>query len=404
MEQGERYDPRLSEWVQALASAPHPQQHYHDKARDVRAERSPDGVVWLYRHDDILAINRHPAVTGTGGRGGSFGNDNPLIPLEIDGEDHKKWRRLLDPMFAPKRVALLEDSVRQLARELIDGFLPRGEAELYEDFCVPLPCLTFLRLVGAPVSDLDFFLEFKDGVIHPHGDTMEEMQANMAVAGAKILEYFLGFLAEKRKTAERDDDIIASLIKSEVDGEPLSDLQLVNILFLLMFAGLDTVTSSMSLAFAWLGQHPSERDRLVDDKSLIPAAVEEIMRYESPVPAGMRYAEEDIDLGDGLVIKAGEAIHASWAAANVDPTFYDDPLTTNFDRARKDHMVFASGTHRCLGSHLARLEMRLALEELLDRIPNYSVRPDDSLVYDNISVRMVKQLPITFPVPAVAGS
>lgn len=404
MDQGERYDPRLSEWVQALADAPHPQDHYHAKARDVRAERAPDGVVWLYRHDDILRINRHPDVTGTGGRGGSFGNDNPLIPLEIDGEEHAKWRRILDPLFAPKRVALLEDSVRQLARELIDGFLPRGEAELYRDFCVPLPCLTFLRLVGAPTSDLDFFLEFKDGVIHPHGDTMEEVQANMAVAAGKIYEYFVGFLAEKRKTADQDDDVIANLIKSEVDGAPLTDLHLVNILFLLMFAGLDTVTSSMSLAFAWLGQHPDERDRLVDDRSLIPGAVEEIMRYESPVPAGFRYAEADIDLGDGLVIKKGEAIHASWSAANVDPTFFDDPLTVDFRRGRKDHMVFASGTHRCLGSHLARLEMRLAVEELLGRIPNYTVADDDSLVYDNVAVRMVKRLPITFPVPAVAGS
>jgi cytochrome P450 len=404
MEQGERYDPRLSEWVQALASAPHPQQHYFDKAKDVRAERAPDGVVWLYRHDDIIAVNRHPEVTGTGGRGGSFGNDNPLIPLEIDGADHAKWRRILDPLFAPKKVMLLEDSVRQLARELIDGFLPSGEAELYNDFCVPLPCLTFLRLVGAPVEDLDFFLEFKDGVIHPQGDTKEEVEANMVVAAGKIYEYFVGLLADKRKTAAQDDDVIANLIRSEVDGEPLTDLHLVNILFLLMFAGLDTVTSSLSLAFAWLGQNPAERDRLVNDRSLIPAAVEEIMRYESPVPAGFRYAEADIDLGDGLVIKAGEAIHASWSAANVDPNHYDDPLKVDFGRGRKDHMVFASGTHRCLGSHLARLEMRLAIEELLDRIPNYTVADDDSLVYDNVAVRMVKRLPITFPVPAVAGS
>jgi cytochrome P450 len=404
MEQGERYDPRASEWVQALQSVPHPQRFYHDKAQDVRAERAPDGAVWLYRHNDILAINRHPAVLGTGGHGSQFGNDNPLIPLEIDGEDHGKWRRLLDPLFAPKRVALLEDSVRQLARELIDGFLPKGEAELYKDFCVPLPCLTFLRLVGAPVNDLDFFLEFKDGVIHPQGATKEEMQANMVVAAGKIYEYFVGFLADKRKNADHQDDVIANLIKSEVDGEPMSDLNLVNILFLLLFAGLDTVTSAMSLVFAWLGQHPAERDRLVADRSLIPAAVEEIMRYESPVPSGIRYAAEDIDLGGGLVIKTGEAIHAIWAAANVDPTFYDDPLTANFDRARKDHMVFASGTHRCLGSHLARLELRLAVEELLERIPNYSVAPEDWLIYDNVAVRMVKRLPITFPVPAVAGS
>ncbi len=187
--------------------------------------------------------------------------------------------------------------------------------------------MTFLRLVGAPVEDMDFFLEFKEGVVHPQGETTEEIDANMAAAGGKLMEYFVGFLAEKRKNADKDDDIIANLIKSEIDGQPLAEFDLVNILFLLMFAGLDTVTSSMSCIFAWLGQHPEERKRLVEDPSLIPAAVEELMRYESPVPAGMRYAEEEIDLGDGLVIKAGEEINAFWAAANVDPTFYDDPLT-----------------------------------------------------------------------------
>jgi len=120
------------------------------------------------------------------------------------------------------------------------------------------------------------------------------------------------------------------------------------------------------------------------------------MRYESPVPSGMRYADqEDIDLGDGLVIHKGEAMHPVWAAANVDPNAFDDPMTVDFGR-RANHIVFASGTHRCLGSHLARLEMRLAVEELLKRIPDYSVAPGEDLVYDNISVRNVTYLPVTF--------
>ncbi len=401
MDQAGRYDPRVVAFTQSLKDEPHPQDVYYDKAKNVRAERA-DGAVLLYRHDDILRVNRHPGVLGTGGRGGTFGNDNPLIPLEIDGEDHKKWRRILDPMFAPKQVARLEDSVRRLAAELIERFLPAGHADLYTDFCVPLPCLTFLRIIGAPETDLDFFLEFKDGVVHPKGNSVEELDANMAAAGAKLLEYFVGFLAEKRKTADRYDDVIAQLIRSEIDGEPLPDADLVNILFLFMFAGLDTVTSAMSLILAWLGEHPAERERLVKDRSLVPGAVEEIMRYESPVPAGVRYAVQDIDLGDGLVIHSGEAIHAVWAAANVDPTFHDDPLTVDFARGRTNHMVFASGTHRCLGSHLARLELRIAVNEILDRIPDYAVGPKESLIFNNVAVRMVSALPITFPVSAVS--
>jgi cytochrome P450 len=398
MDQATRYDPRVSGLGPRVKSLAHPQAVYYDKAGNVRAEYI-DGALHLYRHHDILTINRHPAVLGNGGKGGSFGHDARLIPLEIDGEDHKKWRRLLDPMFSPKQVARLEGQVRQLARELIDAFAARGTAELYKEFCEPLPCLTFLRLVGAPVEDLDFFLEFKEGVVHPKGETTEEIDANMAAAGGRLMEYFVGFLAEKRKTAHTQDDVIANLIKAEVDGQPLAEFDLVNILFLFMFAGLDTVTSSMSCIFAWLGQHPEERKRLAEDATLIPAAVEELLRYESPVPSGMRYTTEDIDLGDGLIIRSGEDINAFWAAANVDPTFYDDPLTVRLDRGRKDHMVFATGTHRCLGSHLARLELRLAVEEFLKRVPDYTV-DEDALRYDNIAVRAVENLRISFPVDA----
>ncbi|CAM3131813.1 cytochrome P450 [Mycobacterium colombiense] len=396
MTQATRFDPRVQGLGVQLKSVAEPQGVYHDKAKNIRAEYI-DGALHLYRHDDILTINRHPAVLGNGGRGGTFGHGAKLIPLEIDGEDHRKWRRLLDPMFAPKRVALLEAQVRELARELIDRFVSNGKAELSEDFCVPLPCLTFLRLVGAPVSDLDFFLEFKKGVLHPEGDTVEEIEANMAVAGGKLVEYFVGFLSDKRKTAHEQDDVIAKLITAEVDGEPISDADLINILFLLMFAGLDTVTCSMACIFTWLGRHPEERKRLVEDPSLIPAAVEELLRYESPVPSGIRYPQEDIDLGDGLVVRAGDEISAFWATANVDPTHFDNSLAVKLDRGRKDHMVFASGTHRCLGSHLARLELRLAVEELLQRIPEYSIDVD-GLVFDNRAVRTIENIQISFPV------
>lgn len=395
MTQATKFDPRLAPITQHVKSMASPQAFYSEKAGVVRAERV-NGVVTLYRFDDIIKVNRHPAILGNGGQGGSFGNDNPLIPLEIDGEDHKKWRKLLDPIFGPKQMAPLEAQIRTLAGELIDDFTSRGEADLHDEFCVPLPSLTFLRLVGAPIEDLDFFIDFKNGVIHPEGDTVEEMEANMAVAGGKLLEYFVKFLAERRQDTEQKDDVIAVLLRSEVDGNPIEELDLLNIMFLLMFAGLDTVTSSLSCIFAWLGQHPEERDRLVADRSLLPAAIEEIVRYESPVPSGQRFATEDIDLGDGLVIKAGEAIHAIWAAANVDPTHYDNPLEVDFSRGRAPNMVFASGTHRCLGSHLARMELRTALDEILNRIPDFAVSEPEELMYDNVSVRTVTKLPVSF--------
>lgn len=396
MTETERFDPRLCELNALVRTMADPQTLYSERARTVRAERA-NGVVTLYCYDDIVRVNRHPDTLGTGGRGPNFGSGNPLIPLEIDGAEHRKWRRLLDPIFGPKQVTRLQDSVRDLAGELIDNFAMSGSAELHDSYCVPLPCLIFLRLVGAPVEDLDFFLEFKEGVLHPRGDTMEELEANVAVAAGKLIEYFTRFLAQRRAEGG-GEDIIGILIRSEVEGQPLTDAELLNIMFLLMFAGLDTVTGSLSCIFAWLGRHPKERDRLVADPSLIPAAVEELLRFESPVPSGIRYAEADIDLGDGLVIKAGEAIHAIWAAANVDPAAYPNPLEVAFDRGRVNHIAFASGTHRCLGSHLARMELRIAVAELLARIPDFVVDVD-GLTYDNSAVRVVGWVPITFTAP-----
>ena len=396
MTQATRYDPRLAPLTLQVKDMREPQPIYYQKAADVRAERVEPGVVTLYRLADIVTVNRHPAVTGTGGRGGTFGNEGKLIPLEIDGEEHRAWRRVLDPMFSPKKIAYLEDQVRTLARELIAEFRGSGRTELHDSYCEPLPCLTFLRLVGAPVKDLDFFLEFKDGVVHPKGETLEEINANMAISAGKIYEYFVGFLAERRAEADEKDDVISTLIRSKVDGRPITDEELVNVMFLFMFAGLDTVTSSMSCIFGYLGSHPEERDKLVADPSLIPAAVEELLRYESPVPSGLRYAEEDIDLGEGLVIHAGEAIHAVWASANVDPNAFPDPLTVNLQRGRTNHIVFASGTHRCLGSHLARLELRIAVEELLAAIPDYTIDSSEPLEYNNIAVRSATRLPIAF--------
>ncbi len=387
-----RFDPRVSGLSQQVKNLAEPQHVYFEKARDVRSEYI-DGALHLYRHEDILAINKHQDVLGNGGRGGSFGHDGRLIPLEIDGPDHKKWRRLLDPLFAPKRVQHLEDSVRRLAGDLIGSAQGAGGAELYRTFCTPLPCQTFLGLVGAPLSDLDFFLEFKEGVIHPKGETTEEIDANMAMAGGKLLEYFNGFLADKRARADKDDDVIAELIRAEVDGAPLAELDLINILFLLMFAGLDTVTASLSCLIAWLGRHPEHRRTLVESPDLLVPAIEELMRFESPVPSGMRYTERDVDLGDGLVVPEGEQINAIWAAANVDPTYHEDPLRVDFHRERTAHMTFASGVHRCLGSHLARLELRIALQEILTRIPDYEVDVD-ALTYDNIAVRAVTNLPV----------
>lgn len=389
----EPFDFRLSEYARITEPMASPQAYLADKVANTRFERIEDGVVYLYRHNDIIKVNRHPKMLGLGGRGSSFGAPMPLIPLEIDGAEHVKWRKVLDPLFAPKQVARLEGAVRDLTAELVDGFAGEEVVEMFSRFCVPLPCVTFLRLFGAPVEDLEFFLEYKENMIRPEGDTQEAKMAVMQESGAKIIAYFAE-LVNKRRSEPPRDDVLGALMAAEVDGAPVNDLDLVNIIMLLMFAGLDTVTSSLSLMIDWLARNPAQRQRVVADPSLARGLIEELLRYESPVPIGTRYPTEDIDLGDGLVVKAGEVIVASWATANLDPAVYSDPLRVDIDRARHTHIAFASGTHRCLGSHLARLELRMAIEELHNRMPEYSIEPGAEVRYVSVPVRAAEYLPL----------
>jgi cytochrome P450 len=356
-----------------------------------------DGVTNLFRWEDITRINRHPAVLGQGGSGVTLGSARPLIPNDIDGPIHARWRALLDPMFAPKVVARWEQSFRDLAGELLDRFPAAEKIELNSAYCTPLPSRMFLNILGAPQDDLAFFLEFKDGVLRPEGKTAEEVVSNSNKAGAKLNAYFATMLAQRRAEPEPRDDLIGALMSAELDGEPLTEEQITDILYVMMLAGLDTVTATLTLIFSWLARHPDVRARIVADPSLIPGAVEDIMRFETPVPAVNRHPQEDIDLGDGLIVRKGETLHCLVAAANVDAAAFPDPLTVDIERPRRTHIAYASGTHRCLGSHLARLELRVAVEELLRRHPDFELDAGDPPRYHNVVIRMATRLPVTFP-------
>jgi cytochrome P450 len=170
----------------------------------------------------------------------------------------------------------------------------------------------------------------------------------------------------------------------------------IDITFLLVLAGLDTVTASLSCMVDWLARHPAERDRLVAEPSLLPTAIEELMRVQTPVVAGSRHATTDFEVA-GVEVKAGDELRVVWAAADMDPEAFPEPTKVDFGRANNRHIAFASGFHRCLGSHLARLELRVALDALHRRIPDYRPDPDRSPGYlNNAAVRCVDPLPLVF--------
>jgi cytochrome P450 len=351
-----------------------------------------DGLVMISRHEDVMHALRHPELFSSNMDAIDIGNIRPLIPLQVDPPDHVKFRRLLDPLFSPKETAKLEPEVRRLVNELIDGFEAAGECEFSGQFAIPLPCTVFLALLGLPLADLDLFLRFKNAIIRPVGADGDEARRIQRAAGQEIYAYFQSVVDARR--AEPRDDLISGFIAAEVDGARLTDNDILDICYLFLLAGLDTVTASLTCAVAYLANHPDRRDAIAADVALVPAAVEELLRWESIVPAVPRVAMTDIEVS-GETIRAGESVMCMIGAANIDPGEFPDADVVDLERPGNRHLAFGGGVHRCLGSHLARLEMRVALEELHRRLPGYTIKSGETPLY-TMGIRAVEYLPLVF--------
>ena len=363
----------------ARASA-EPMSMYVQRAARCPVERISDEFVVLLRMADILYVNKHHDVEQASKY---LGSSRPAIPLGLDGAEHRKYRRLLDPVFTAKRVAPLAGNVRALADEMIDTFVAEGEVHAYERWCEPLPSTIFLSILGLPLADLDDFLHFKSLILGNEFATLafDEAMARRQDAVVWIHDYYNRLLDNRLGADDPGDDLLGWLLTTEVEGERLHREDLLDILGLLMIAGLDTVAASLACFLSYLARHPDDRRRLVADPSLWPSAIEELMRYESPVTDGGRIALTDLDLPSGEHVTAGTKMGISWHAANLDPDAFADPLTVDFERTPNPHIGFASGFHRCLGSHLARMEMQVALEVWHRRIPDYEITTGSDITY-----------------------
>jgi cytochrome P450 len=361
--------------------------------------RTEMGGTMIARHVDVEFALRHADVFSSDMEAISIGNVRPLIPLQINPPDHVKYRRLLDPLFAPKQVALLENDVRKLSNQLIDDFVDAGECEFNRAFAIPLPCTVFLRLLGLPLEDLDLFLELKDDIIRPGGTSGarsdEEFTQVQAETGQRIYAYFEKVLDERQRQPQ--DDLLSGFLEAEVDDHRLTREDILDICYLFLLAGLDTVTASVGCMVSYLAQHPEQRDRLVDDPSLIPCAVEELLRWETPVPGVPRVVAEDVELS-GQRLEAGERCTVLIGSANIDESEFPEPDRVDFERPANRHLAFGGGVHRCLGSHLARLELRVALETIHERIPDYAIKPGETPKY-SMGIRAVEYLPLVFTPP-----
>lgn len=354
-----------------------------------------NGFYSVLRMDDIITLTRSKAVRQATR---FLGSTRPAIPLGLDGHEHLRYRRLLDPVFTMKRVAPLEKNIRALASELIDRFIDAGRVDAYDAWCERLPSTIFLSIMGLPMKDLDDFLRFKNRTLSPRPEeaiSEQEYTSRRHEAAEWLHDYFHRDLDVREQEGTPRDDMIGWLLTSEVGGARLSREEVLDIIGLLMIAGLDTVAASLACMLSYLARHPGQRARILANPEILPTAVEELMRFESPVAEGFRRVTEDVELPSGTTLPAGAYVHVSWSAANLDPDFFDDPLEVDLWRTPNRHIAFASGFHRCLGSHLARLELQTAMAVWHERLPDYRVEAGTKLVY-SANPRAPHSLPLVW--------
>ena len=330
------------------------------------------GKFWaLTRHADVLAVSKDPASFCSSQGVLMADRDRTVVAadsiLYVDPPTHARYRKLVSAGFTSRRVAALEEQVRRLAREVLEAIDPTDEVDLVDAVAAPLPLLVIADLLGVPASDRDQFRIWSDAVMEAASQITDEN----ALLALELMDYFTKALAE-RANAPRDD-LLSVLVNAEVDGDRLALGEQIGFCMSLLVAGNETTRSAISGGLVALAEHPDQRSRLAGDPALLPIAVEEVLRWVTPISAMARTATADTVIGDEKV-SAGDYVVMVYLSANRDEAVFGaDAAAFDITRVSNPHLTFGIGEHFCLGASLARLETRVLLEELLSRWPSYAV-------------------------------
>jgi cytochrome P450 len=310
-------------------------------------------------------------------------------PITSDPPVHTWARKLILPVFSVNAVSKYEEETRELCRNLIDGFIANGRADGAGDYAQQIPPRVIASMLGMPQDMAEEFTGWVRGFLEL-GLTNPELREQ---SGRSIFEYVIGQVAERKE--KPGDDIISYLLKQEVDGAPVPEPHIVGTCFLLIVAGIDTTWSSIGSAIWHLAQHPEDRKRLINEPELMPNAIEELLRAYSPVTMA-RYVAQDTEYA-GCPIPEGSKVLMNFPAANRDPEVFHDPDQVILDREKNPHIAFGVGIHRCAGSNLARMEMKVAIEEWLRRIPDFELENPEAVTWAGGQVRGPRQMGIVWP-------
>ncbi|MGH9112822.1 MAG: cytochrome P450 [Acidimicrobiales bacterium] len=356
------------------------------------SDKNPTRTVWfLLRHDDIHRALQEPDLFSSRSVVPFTDENHRWIPEELDPPEHAKYRQPLNPLFSPSRVEAMEPEIRAFCVELVDGLAAKGSCDLLADFARLFPTTIFIRLMGLPVSEAEQFLRWAHELMH----TKPDADPDGAIRGGAMTSImrYLGSLIAARQ-AEPLDDIVGHLVTSTIDGRALTMEELLETCFLLCMAGLDTVAGMLTYTFKHLVEHPEHQELVRSRPEVIGDVIEECLRMYAIVTTS-RVVTRDVEFA-GCPMKAGDRIVTPTASANRDPAAFERADAFVADRNPNRHIAFGAGPHRCVGSHLARLELRIAVEEWHQRIPTYRIA-DGAVIEQHVGgVAGIDVLPITW--------
>ncbi len=359
------------------AGDPHP--HFTWMREHAPVYRDPSSDLWaLARHADIMFASKSPELFSSAG--GSR-PDSPPIPSMINLDDplHKRRRNLVNRGFTPRRVADHEPVIRALCTGLIDRAVERGRFDFVKDVAAPLPMIVIGDMLGVEPEDRDTLLRWSDDLLLGVSATASpEAVENAAKAFEEYARYALRVIEDRRARPPRED-LISVLVHAEIDGEKLDDEALVQETLLILVGGDETTRHVISGGMHQLLLHPEEREKLLGAPARVPGAVEEMLRWVSPIQNMARTATRDVEIG-GQTLREGEKVLLLYSSGNRDDAVFRDPFRFDVRRDPNDHVAFGGyGAHFCLGAPLARLELRVLFEEALRRLPDLGLESDAPL-------------------------
>jgi cytochrome P450 len=370
-----------------------------DRGRGWAVVREAGSVVkmgdfyYVTRREDVVDALRRPELFSSKKAFDILGSPIPLVPISFDPPDHTRYRKILQPFFSPRTLGAMLPSLQQQIEELIDDLAAAGECEAVSGIAEPYPSQVFLTLFGLPVADRDRLMVWKDAVIAlADSPNLEGVDLTPAL---ELFTYLNETIAARRK--DPGEDILSQLITGE---EALNDQDAIGLSFLFVLAGLDTVTASIGFALHELARDPELRRSLVADPERIPEFVEEVVRLEPPAPVLPRVTTAEVTIG-GVTLPPDTFVRLCLGSANREEGLVATPDDVLLDGVAHRHWGFGGGPHRCLGSHLARMELKLVVTEWLRRVPEFELAPGaEPRIPFPANTFSLQSLPLRYPVTA----